>query len=535
MRPVLCYQKSVDAISDKALAEQISDPSARLLIARLQTALALSELKVQALEERLRLARIARYGSRSETLSDLQLSLLDSEPAVSSDEIAAESERTPLVGAADESPVAPVSDNKPKRKHPGRNPLPAHLPRVETIVSCPPAQCVCGRCGAETKVIGYEQTEVLDVKPAEYFVTVLKREKRACGNCVEQGVQTAVAAQRIAPKSIFSDAVLIDFVMKKYSSSLPLYRQQAELKRDAGLDVPLSTINEGVLRVGELLIPVARAITRELFDSGYIQADETPVGVQTHDKCGRNHTGYFWQYSSPGKSAVFDFRMGRDREGPRKFLGSFAGILQTDGYAAYVRNVGGPGMIHAGCLAHARRKYVEAVKVNAQDQDSARIVEMMDALFAIDREAREAGMNTEQRHARRMANAPQLLDQIHAKLLAMQRMVLPKSKAGEAVQYTLAQWRRLVLFLDHPVLELSNNLAENSMRPIAIGRRNWLHLGSQEAGPKIAAIFSIFESCRRLGIPVRKYLGDVLPGMPNRSIQNLATITPTAYAENQAR
>jgi len=150
--------------------------------------------------------------------------------------------------------------------------------------------------------------------------------------------------------------VLIDFVVKKYCDSLPLYRQQAELKRDAGLDVPLTTINDGVLRVGELLIPLAHALKRELLACGYIQADETPVGVQTAEKKGANHTAYFWQYGSPGKSVVFDFRMGRDREGPRRFLKDFAGILQTDGYGAYVNGIGAKGMIHACCLAHARRK-----------------------------------------------------------------------------------------------------------------------------------------------------------------------------------
>ena len=121
-------------------------------------------------------------------------------------------------------------------------------------------------------MIGYEECEVLDVKPAEYFVTMIKREKRACTQCMNNGVQTAATPTRIAAKSIFSDAVLIDFVVKKYCDSLPIYRQQAELKRDAGLDVALSTINDGVLRVGELLVPVADAMRREILASGYIQA-----------------------------------------------------------------------------------------------------------------------------------------------------------------------------------------------------------------------------------------------------------------------
>jgi len=207
------------------------------------------------------------------------------------------------------------------------------------------------------------------------------------------------------------------------------------------------------------------------------------VGVQTNEKKGSNHTAYFWQYGSPGKGVVFDFRMGRDREGPQRFLNDYAGILQTDGYGAYRNGIGAKAMVHACCLAHARRKFVDAVKVNEYDLESARVVEWMDALFAIDREARDAGMSVEDRHVLRSERAPQLLGQIHEKMLAMQDATLPKSKAGEAVRYTLSLWRKLTPFLEHPVLELSNNLAENSMRPIAIGRRNWLH-GRHPARPR---------------------------------------------------
>jgi hypothetical protein len=268
----------------------------------------------------------------------------------------------------------------------------------------------------------------------------------------------------------------------------------------------------------------------QLLAGSYIQADETPVGVQMHDKRGKNHQAYLWQYGSPGAGAVFDFRMGREREGPKLFLGQFNGILQTDGYVAYEEDVGGPSMVHACCLAHARRKYVEAVKVDPRDQDSAGIVKLMDELFAIDAKARAEGMDHAERHIVRKEKAPALVTELRTRILAAQMRVLPRSLAGKAARYTLALWNKLTLFLEHPVLELSNNLAENSMRPIAIGRKNWIHLGSQEAGPRVAAIFSIVESCRRLGLPIRKYLASVLPGLANRSIQSLGQLTPQAHA-----
>ena len=212
-----------------------------------------------------------------------------------------------------------------------------------------------------------------------------------------------------------------------------------------------------------------------------------------------------WQYGSPGKGVVFDFRMGRDGQGPKLWLGDFDGLLQTDGYQGYSKE-GGPNMVHACCLAHARRKFVDAVKLNPMDADSVRIVAGMDELFAIDREAKEKNMNHTQRAALRQNRAPRVLEQLRIDLLALQKKALPKSTAGQAANYTLSLWSKLTLFLNYPELELSTNLAENSMRPIALGRKNWLHLGSKEAGPKIAAIFSVVESCRRLGVPIRTYL-----------------------------
>jgi hypothetical protein len=255
--------------------------------------------------------------------------------------------------------------------------------------------------------------------------------------------------------------------------------------------------------------------------------------VQTDQGKGSNHQGYLLQYGRPGSGVVFDFRMGREREGPKQFLAQFNGILQTDGYAAYDR-VGGSQMIHAACLAHARRKYIEAVKLDPTDHESTRIVALMDEVFAIDAKARQREMSLAERHQLRNEQAPELLSRLRTAILTAQKKVLPKSAAGKAPSYTLALWNKLTLFLAHPELELSNNLAENSMRPIAVGRKNWIHIGSPDAGPKIAAIISVVESCRRLAIPIRQYLADVLPGLANRSIQSLASITPAAYKATRA-
>jgi transposase len=334
-----------------------------------------ARLKIQLLEEKLRLQRIAKYGPGSEKLSNLQLELLEFEPGVSNTEVVAESERNAL---------PPTPEKKKRRKHPGRQTLPADLPRVERVIACTPEQCVCGNCGADTKVIGYEVSEVLDVKPAEYFVEVTKREKRACKKCEEQGVAMAPLPVRIIAKSLVSDRIIIDTIVGKYADHNPLYRQSVIFLRDAGIDISRATMCGWVMTVGEMLAPVVGAMRCELLAGSYIQADETTVDVQMHDRRGKNHQGYLWQYGTPGGATIFDFQMSRGREGPAHFLNKFEGILQTDGYVSYVRGVGGPKMVHAACWSHARRGFVDAIKLNKLDAASINIVELMDQLFAID-------------------------------------------------------------------------------------------------------------------------------------------------------
>jgi transposase len=279
-----------------------------------------------------------------------------------------------------------------------------------------------------------------------------------------------------------------------------------------------------------MLAPVVWTMRRELLAGSYIQADETTVDVQMHDRRGKNHQAYLWQYGTPCGATIFDFHMGRGREGPAHFLDKFEGILQTDGYVSYVRGVGGPKMVHAACWSHSRRQFVDAIKLNKLDAASISIVELMDKLFAIDARARNEKMDHTARHALRQQEAPPLLDKIYAQILELSKNVLPKSAAGEACAYTVKLWKKLTCFLEYPELELSNNLAENSMRGVALGRKNWIHIGSQQAGPRVAAILSVVESCRRLRIPVRDYLNEILPGLADRSIQQVAELTPAAWA-----
>jgi transposase len=479
------------------------------------------EAEIQQLLERLRKQRVGFLGPASETLSDLQLELLvEQEPSTTREEVEAESQREP------------IAERRERKLHPGRKPLPENLPRIEEVIAC---EANCAHCGEPTKLIGYDSSEVLDREPAKWFVRVTKREKRACGKCSE--VRMAELALRIVDKGLASDRVVIETVVSKYCDHVPLYRQEAMLEREAGVEISRATLDGWVMRVGELLEPVVNAMRANLLRASYLQADETIVPVQMHDGRGSDHQAYLWQYgtlsNSRGGETVFDFQLGRGRDGPAKFLKDWNGILQTDGYQGYDK-VGGAGLIHVGCWAHARRKFVDAVKVNPKDGAAIAMVTRMDALFLVDRHARQQKLGMDERAALRREHARPWVDEIHSECVKLRSRLLPKSALGEAVSYTLNMWAKLRRCLEHAEVELSNNVAENSMRPITLGRKNWLHVGSAKSGPKVAAILSVVESCRRIGAPVKQYLLDVLPGMNQRKLSEVAVLTPARWKSARA-
>ena len=477
-------------------------------------------------DEMIRLMRIEKYGRKSEKLSDEQLSLLETEPGVQPSEIDTEADQ------------ADKEAGKPRRKRrnpqPGRIELPAHLPRVEELIACTPEQCRCGQCGRETHVIGHEQCEVLDVKPAEYFVRVIKREKRACRNCPDEGISSAPAPPRIVEKGKLSDALVIDAVIRKYRDHLPLYRQSLAWEDDAGIAIHRSTLCANVMKAGELCAALARAMKGELFATGYIQADETLVGVQSGRTQGRNHQGYIFQYSHPQGIAIYDFRCSRERAGPREFLKGFTGLLQTDGYTAY-NNFDEESIERIGCLAHIRRKFNDAHKAGKEDPRPLEILGRIAELYRVEESAREDKLDAEARRALRQEKSVPLMAALKERILELRQnpKVLPESLLGKACNYALNQWERTARYLERGEVEIDNNRCENGIRPIAVGRKNWLHIGGEEAGPKIAGIISIMETCRRLDINVREYLLDVLPGLADKPQSELANLTPTAWKARQ--
>jgi transposase len=218
----------------------------------------------------------------------------------------------------------------------------------------------------------------------------------------------------------------------------------------------------------------------------------------------------------------------RGREGPEKFLAGYAGVLQCDGYVGYDK-VGAKGLRRAGCLAHMRRRFWQARKLDPNDGDLRAVLGMVGELYAVEEQARQQNLDAAARRELRQTKSVALMDTLKAKIIEIRQRVLPKSTAGDACNYALNQWSRLAAFLDDGQIEIDNNWCENGIRPVALGRKNWLHIGSEVAGPRVAAIMSILETCRRLKLDIRAYLHDVLPKLPTWPINKVAELSPLAW------
>jgi transposase len=398
-------------------------------------------------------------------------------------------------------------------------------------MACCRQACRCLKCGAERPVIGYETREELAYEPAKFWVRVIQREKRGSHCLEEQGVVTAAVPAQIVPKSKRSNEFVIEVLAQKYQQHLPGYRQWATLAEDHGIELSRKTLTDAILAAGGLLRAVVKAQQCELLAGGYVQADETTMPCQTAEKTGRNHRAYLWEYSVPGGGVVFDFRMGRGRDGPKEFLQGFRGTLQSDGYGAYADL--GEGMVYAGCLAHARRGFVEAAKVTPHDPLPAEGSARFGELYAVESQARQAALGAEDRRLLRQTRSAPVMNALKGRLVAIRQGIAPGGTLAKACDSALGQWRRLEEYLRDGRIEIDNNWSEGAIRPPALGRKNSLHIGSEQAGPKGAAILSIVETCRRLDINLRQYLKDVLPRLGEWPINRVAELTPTAWKAAQ--
>ncbi|MDB5830140.1 MAG: transposase [Variovorax sp.] len=465
----------------------------------------------------IRAMKLQIFGPKSDKLSPAQAELLFKELSVTTQEV----EKEAALPEAKKNP----SSRKP---HPGRNPFPEHLPRVDVVIRCDQNKCSCPKCGTKLPEMGFEVREELACKQVEYFVKVIKRQKLGSCPCHEgQGVTVAPAPAQIVPKGKLSTEFIVQSLAGKYQQHLPIYRQCANLLENHGIYLSRNTVTEAVLVAGDLLRPVVRAMAAQLLSGSYIQADETKMPCQVDDQPGRNHQAYMWEFSDPGGIVIFEFHMGRGGAVAREFLQGFRGKLQSDGYPGY--DDLGEGIIHMGCMAHARRYFTDASKLAPLDPLPKEVVKIMKELYRVEGEARDKKMNSEERLALRKKESKPIMERLKARVTEISATLDPSSKVVKACKYTLGQWTKLEVYLEDGRVEIDNNWCEGAMRPLVLGRKNWLHVGSEEAGPKIAAIASIVETCRRLDVNLIKYLNDVLPKLGDWDNTRVAELTPMAW------
>jgi transposase len=494
---------------------------ARLAQAQRQLVAALQERDELLHAHRLLQLEIARlkaelFGPKSEklTLEDHQLPLLE------------EVFQNPGPAATEDVVVPPEIGRGPRQ--PVRRPLPEHLEVVEERIE--PAETLCPECGSERCVIREECSERLDLIPARLIRRRTIRPVLACRRCKEVAPVQAPMPPQVIEKGLCGPGLLGHVLTAKYLEHRPLYRVQQELERH-GVAVSRATLCGWVEAAAVALQPLWRGIQAGLMAGDYLQIDETPVRVLDPEVPGQAATGYLWVYGRPKGDVLFDFRPGRGREGPETMLGPFSGTIQTDAYGVYPSLARSrPGLARIGCLAHARRKFHEAL---GDDPDQARWFLLQFArLYWIERQTRHAEEGT--RLAQRQLEAPPLWAAIRQRLEALDparagSRVVAQSPLGKAVRYALAEWDALQGYLTHGRFEIDNNLIENALRPTCVGKKNWLFIGHPEAGWRSAVIYTLIVSARRHGHDPVAYLGDVLRRIPTATQQTLHELFPANW------
>ena len=404
---------------------------------------------------------------------------------------------------------------KKSQNHPGRMPLPAHLPRVEHVIE--PLEDT-----SEMKKIGEEITESLEYTPGKFFVNKYIRPKYAKPSA--EGVVIGELPSRIIEKGIAGASLLAYMLISKYTDHLPLHRQIEIFKRE-GIKLASSTVSDWVNQAITPLLPLSELMLKKVQCSKYLQADETPIKVLDKDKKGDSHRGYYWVYHAVEEGLVyFDYREGRSREGPEEILENFKGYLQTDGYGAYDAFGKKPGIHLIHCMAHARRKFEHALDNHRTVAEYA--LTEFQKLYAVERECREAQLSFEERKQERQQKSVPLLKSLGGWMKEEYVKVNPKSTLGEALFYSISRWDKLSAYTDDGMLEIDNNLVENAIRPVAVGRKNYLFAGSHDAARRSAMMYTFMASCKKNDVNPYEWLKDVLNRISEHPINKIEDLLP---------
>lgn len=397
----------------------------------------------------------------------------------------------------------------------GRMKLPADLPREQVILE--PQQDVSGM-----KKIGEEITEELERIPGKLFVRQYVRPKYAKPH--GEGVVIAELPARPIDKGIAGPGLLAQIVIDKYTDHLPIHRQLQRFERE-GIKLSSSTLTDWISATCSLLEPLYDTLKKKVLSADYLQADETPIKVLDKDKKGTTHRGYHWVYHAPNEKLVlFDYREGRGREGPNEILKDFKGHLQTDGYAVYNDFGSKPGITLFNCMAHARRKFDEA-----RDNDLARAeyaLTQIQKLYAVEHKAKTDALSIAKRYELRQEKSVPVLHDLKIWMLENYKSVLPKSTIGQALHYSLERFDKLMLYTSDGKLEIDNNLVENAIRPIAIGRKNYLFAGSHNGAKRAAMLYSFLGTCKINQVNPFEWLRATLEKIPTHPVNRITEWLP---------
>jgi len=482
----------------------------RDVLERMQAEIKFKQTKIEALNFEIARLKRWRFGSSSESLdTTTQAVLFDRILADTAlEDRAAEQETKP-------QPAAPT----PPKRQAVRQALPANLPRIERHHEIDQTHCECGQ---PFKRIGEEVSEQLDCVPAQFFVLRHVRGKYACACC--QTIQAVPMPAQIIDKGIPAPGLLAQVVVAKHDDHLPLYRQE-EIYARSGVHIPRSSMAQWIGICGVRLAPLADALKEFILSHSVIHADETPVSLLAPGK-GKTKRAYVWVYRTTNfvtqRAVLFDFTTSRAGEHPRRVLHGFAATLVSDDYSGYF-GLQAQGVTAALCWAHARRKLFEAHKFNGSEI-AGRAVTLIAKLYEIEREARE--FEPEARWLLRQEHSRPIVQALHTWLTEQRQKLANADVTAKAIDYSLSNWRALTRYLDDGNVPIDNNAAENAVRPLCVGRKNWLFVGSQQAGERAAVVMSLIESAKLNGHDPWAYLKDVFERLPTLKQRDLAQLLP---------
>jgi transposase len=496
------------------------DPSAlqQMVVGLLEEA-AERERRLRQLEHWLEQLLRARYGPRRERVNENQLFLFAAAL------VSTRRETSPEPGSPGERPETEAPSAQ--RKGHGRRPLPQSLERQRVVYDLEDGKRQCPQCQQELQRIGEEVSERLEYVPASLVVIQEACQKYACA----KGCTVVTAAKPMAPidKGVPGPGLLAQVAVSKYGDHLPLHRQE-EIFRRQGVELTRQTMCDWMRDCAELASPLYELMKQRVLGSKAVQTDDTPVPV-LDPQWPRTRLGRIWTYVGDDQHpyTVYDYTPSRSRDGPEAFLKPFRGFLQADAYSGYdhLYQEPGRGVVEVACWAHVRRKFFEA-----QSSDLMRSMVMLAyirLLYEVERDARNRQLDPEARRTLRQEKAQPILGDVRAYLEREQPRVLPKSPEGEAIAYTLSNWKALTRYSDDGDLQIDNNGAERSLRGVAVGRKNWMFYGSDQGGRTAAVLTSLIATAKRLALDPFAYLRDLFERISSHPQSRLAELLPDQW------